>query len=135
MSFTFCGYTFRPRKAYNDRQKRVFTSFQPAVAPDKLTGMSHRVTAWRLSRHTTWTLDDLAEWVNPIVRGWFTYYTRFYATAMIPLCRRLDRHLMRWARRKYKRLSRSEGRARAWLQGVRQRALSLFAHWRLRYST
>jgi hypothetical protein len=135
VSFTFCGYTFRPRKAYNNQRKQTFTSFLPAVAPDKLTGMSRKVTSWRLARRTTWTLDDLAEQVNPVLRGWLTYFTRFSATAVIPLCRRIDQHLMRWAQRKYKRLARSNQRARAWLHSVRQRAPNLFAHWKLRYTT
>lgn len=52
---------------------------------------------------------------------------------VIPLCERIDRHLMRWARRKYKRLERSDRRARAWLKGVHQAAPRLFAHWELRY--
>src|SRR5664279_2577014 len=33
VSFTFCGFTFRPRRAYNTKEGQVFTSFLPAVAP------------------------------------------------------------------------------------------------------
>jgi RNA-directed DNA polymerase len=54
---------------------------------------------------------------------------------VIPLCWRVDRHLMHWARRKYKRLERGDRRAREWLCGVRERAPRLFAHWDLRYTT
>ena len=43
VSFTFCGYMFRPRKAYNKRTGKTFTGFLPAVAPEKLTLMSRRV--------------------------------------------------------------------------------------------
>ena len=57
----------------------------------------------------------------------------FYPSAVIPIGKRIDRHLVRWARWKYKRLSRSDKRAREWLQGVRQRAPGLFTHWALRY--
>jgi hypothetical protein len=59
----------------------------------------------------------------------------FYPSAVIPIGKRVDRHLMRWARWKYKRLERGEERARAWLKGVRQRSPNLFAHWTLRYTT
>ncbi len=135
VSFTFCGYTFRPRKAYSTARKMAFTSFLPAVAPGKLTAISRRVTAWQLQRRTSLTLNDLAAGMNPVLRGWLTYYTAFYQTAVIPLCKRVDRHLMRWARRKYQRLKHSQRRARAWLKGVRKRAPGLFAHWQLRYTT
>ena len=96
--------------------------------------MSRRVRSWRLSRRTTLTLDDLARGINPLVGGWLAYFTRFYPTLVIPLCKRIDRHLMRWARQKYKRL-RSDKQARAWLIGVRTRAPGLFAHWQLAYGS
>ena len=135
VSFTFCGYMFRPRKAYNEIRKKAFTGFLPAVAPGKLTDMSRKAASWRLHRRTTQTLDDLAREVNPVLRGWLAYFTVFYPTAVKPIGMRMDRHLMRWARRKYKRLERSGKRARAWLCGVRKRSPGLFAHWALRYTT
>jgi len=30
-----------------------------------------------------------------VLRGWFAYFTEFYPSAVIPLCKRIDRHLMR----------------------------------------
>ena len=49
ISFTFCGYTFRPRKAYNPRLHVAFTGFMPAVSPEKLMAMSRRVCSRRLN--------------------------------------------------------------------------------------
>jgi group II intron reverse transcriptase/maturase len=133
VSFTFCGFTFRPREAFDKVRKESYTGFLPAVAPGKLTDISRKAASWRLHRRTNSTLEDLAEEVNPAVRGWLNYFTVFYPSAVTPIGKRMDRHLMRWARRKYKRLERSEKRARAWLTGVRKRAPGLFAHWALRY--
>ena len=130
ISFTFCGYTFRPRKAYNKRTGKTFTGFLPAVAPEKLALMSRRVAGWRLHRRTTLDLEDLAAEVNLVLRGWFGYFTAFHQNAVIPLCQRIDRHLVRWARWKYKRLERSGRRAWAWLAGVRSRNPEMFVHWR-----
>jgi Group II intron, maturase-specific domain len=84
-------------------------------------------------QRTTLTLDDLAGVVNPVLRGWLAYFTVFYPSAVIPIGKRIDSHLVRWARWKYKRLRRSDKRAREWLKGVRQRAPGLFSHWALRY--
>src|SRR5258707_573088 len=135
MSFTFCGYAFRPRKAFNKAEGRAFTRFLPAVDPGKLTDMSRKVASWKIHRRTTLTLNDLARGVNPALPGWLNYFTVFYPSMVIPLCWRVDRHLMHWARRKYKRLERGDRRAREWLCGVRQRVPRLFAHWELRYTT
>ena len=130
VSFTFCGYTFRPRKAYNQRRHVAFTGFMPAVSAGKLTLMSRRVASWRIHRRVNLTLDDLAAGINQVLRGWLAYFTTFYPSAVSPLCDRIDRHLMRWARWKYKRLQRSGKRARAWLTGVQTRTPELFVHWR-----
>ena len=130
VSFTFCSYMFRPRKAYNNRRRVTFTGFLPAVSPGKLTLMSRRVASWRIHRRVNLTLEDLAAPINQRLRGWLAYFTAFYPSAVGPLCQRIDRHLVRWARWKYKRLERSDKRARAWLRGVRSRAPELFVHWR-----
>jgi RNA-directed DNA polymerase len=130
VSFTFCGYTFRPRKTANKSQGVAFTGFLPAVSPGKLTQMSRRAASWRIHRRVNLTLDDLAAEVNPVLRGWLAYYAAFYPSAVTPLCHRIDLHLVRWARRKYKRLERSGRRARTWLLGIRLRDPELFVHWR-----
>jgi RNA-directed DNA polymerase len=49
---------------------------------------------------------------------------------MIPLLLRINTYLMRWARKKYKRLKGFK-RLKAWWNRVVQRAPNLFAHWRL----
>jgi RNA-directed DNA polymerase len=130
VSFTFCGYTFRPRKTANQRQGVSFTGFLPAVSAGKLTTMSRRVASWRIHRRVNLTLEDLAAAINLRLRGWLAYFTAFYPSAVTPLCHRIDLHLVRWARRKYKRLERSGRRARAWLCGVRLREPAMFTHWR-----
>lgn len=142
MSFTFLGYTFRPREAFNHTRKVKFTSFLPAASRDKQTAFSRRVRAWRLHRRTDLTIAELANGhkdedgtqlspgINPVTAGWFNYFTVFYPTAVDPLRERIDHHLVRWVRRKYKR-RRTNNQARTWLDGVRQRAPDLFAHWRV----
>jgi hypothetical protein len=119
--------------AFDKNRKQVYTGFLPAVAPEKLTEMSRKIAAWRIHRRTNQTLNEIARWLNPVLRGWLNYFTVFYPSMVIPLCERIDRHLMRWARRKYKRLERSDKRAREWLKSVRELAPRLFAHWALRY--
>jgi hypothetical protein len=49
---------------------------------------------------------DLATLVNPIIRGWVTYYGSFYRTELRPTLKRIDLYVIRWARRKFKRLRR-----------------------------
>jgi RNA-directed DNA polymerase len=127
-SFTFLGYTFRPRQAQS-RQGQTFTSFLPAMSRDKLIDKGRQVHRWRLDLRTNGTLADLAEAINPIVRGWMNYWGHFYRSQMIPLLQRINTYLVRWARKKYKRLKGFK-RLKAWWARVVQRVPNLFAHWR-----
>jgi RNA-directed DNA polymerase len=128
-AFTFLGYAFRPRLA-KSRHGHHFVSFLPAVSKDAVKAMSREVRSWHLARRSDKTLDDLARMFNSIVQGWINYYGRFYKSGLLSFLRRLNRHLARWACRKFKRLRRRERRAMAWLAGVARRAPRLFAHWR-----
>ena len=60
----------------------MFTGFLPAVSKDALKRMSEEVRSWRIHLRTATELQDLAAWINPIVRGWMTYYGRYYRTAL-----------------------------------------------------
>ena len=126
-SFTFLGYAFR-RRAAQDAEGRVFNGFLPAVSKDAMKKMNRVVHSWRLHNWTTLSLNELAAWVNPVVSGWLNYYGRYYRTAMRPLLRRINAYILRWVRKKYRRL-RSWKRALAWWQTVVQRAPKLFTHW------
>ena len=87
VTFTFCGYAFRPRRSWYKIRGKARTGFLPAVATGKLTDMSRKVASWRLHRRTTWSLKDLAEEVNPALRGWLNYFTAFYPSELPPLGR------------------------------------------------
>jgi RNA-directed DNA polymerase len=126
-SFTFLGYTFRARNTLNRSGTSMFTGFLPAVSKDALKRMSGEVRSWRIHLRTATELQDLAAWINPIVRGWMTYYGRYYRTALDRLLRRINTYLMRWAQQKYRRL-RPFRKARRWWQDLTERQPHLFAH-------
>lgn len=126
-SFTFLGYTFRPRKARR-KDGTKFTSFLPAISPEALKAKSARLRELRIHRHTNLTLEDLAGWLNPIVAGWMRYYGRYYRSALYPLLRRVNVYVRRWAGKKYKRL-RTYKRFKQWWVRLLKREPGLFAHW------
>jgi RNA-directed DNA polymerase len=127
-SFTFLGYTFQPRGA-KDRDGKLYVNFLPAVSKDALVKMGAEIRSWRLHLRTGHDLDGLAKWLNPIVAGWMNYYGRFYRSRLYHLLQRINTYLMRWARKKYKRLRGYRRFARWWL-GIVKREPELFAQWR-----
>ncbi len=128
VSFTFLGYTFRARKAPTRNGRSMFAAFLPAVSRDALKKMGGEVRHWRINLRTTSDIEELAEWMNPVIRGWMTYYGKFYRTELNGLLRRINTYLVRWARRKFRRL-RSFKRARRWWNGLLRRQPGLFTHW------
>lgn len=128
VSFTFLGFTFRPRVAIN-RQKRAFTNFLPGVSADALKRMRKEVRGWRIHRQTPGTLVELAQQYNPKIRGWWNYFGAFYRTAMRGLSQYIDQKLELWARRKYKTLSRNKQRSAGWLRKMKNETPRMFSHW------
>src|SRR4051794_3335553 len=126
-SFDFLGYTFRGRMARGPRG--YFMSFAPAIASTARKALSQTIRAWHLRRRTGSDLSSIAAEINPQVRGWIGYYGAFYRSELHFLAWRIDQHLVRWARHKFKRLRYSPVRAWAWLAAVKQREPGLFAHW------
>ncbi len=127
-SFTFLGYTFRARKAPTRDGTSMFSAFLPAVSRDALKEMGSEVRRWRINLRTTSDIGELAQWMNPVIRGWMSYYGRFYRTELHGLLRRINTYLVRWARRKFRRL-RAFKRAKRWWNGLLRRQPALFAHW------
>jgi group II intron reverse transcriptase/maturase len=126
-SFTFLGFTFRAR-AMRSRHGNVFTGFGPAISKDALKKISAEVRSWRLHTHTTLTEKDLARWINPVIQGWMNYYGMFYKTALYPLLRRINGYLMRWLRKKYKRLRTFKKAHAAWERVTAQHP-RFYAQW------
>jgi RNA-directed DNA polymerase len=128
-SFDFLGYTFRARLARGPRG--YFVSFSPAISKSARKAVGQQIRAWHLNRRSGSDLSDLAEAINPQIRGWINYYGRFYRSELYFLAWRIDQHLARWAMHKFKRFRGKFLRAMQWLRKVHQHQPHLFAHWQL----
>lgn len=126
-SFTFLGFTFRPRGA-RAKDGRRFLSFMPAISKDALKKISAKVRSWRLHHRTGHTFADLARMINPMVRGWMNYYGAFYRSALYPLLTRINAYLMRWVRKKYRRYRGRKASQQAWARVTTQYP-RFIAHW------
>ena len=131
MSFDFLGYTFRPRLAENGQRGEWFTNWLPAVSHRSMRSMNEKMRKWEVLKRRDNTLQEIAEAINPVLRGWINYYGKFYKTKLKKFMHILNVKLATWARRKYKNLRASEMKAIRWLHGVTRRQPNLFAHWAL----
>ena len=128
VSFDFLGYTFRPRRVV-DGYGRIRTGFTPAVSRLSMKTMRQSMRRWHLPLRSELSLADLAWMTAPRIRGWIAYYCRFRGSEFQPVAEHLDRIIVRWAMRKYKRLRGHKSRAFAWLGRIKQKHPAMFAHW------
>ena len=89
--------------------------------------------SWKLYSKLQWKVNQIAEEINPQVRGWYNYYTKFGKTEFRRVMRHLNDKLARWAIRKYKEFKKHPRKAYAWLENLSRRETGMFAHWSLGY--
>ena len=129
-TFDFLGYTFRPRRSKN-RWGKCFINFSPAVSNAASKAMRQTIRGWRMQLKSDVGIDDLSRMFNPVIRGWINYYGCFYKSQLYAVLRHMNRALMNWARRKYKKLARHKRRASSWLGRLAGNRPELFAHWQM----
>lgn len=128
-AFDFLGYTFRRRGCKDSKAGLIFLGFAPAVSKHALKEMRRKIRKTRIRSRTDWSLNEIAGFINPVVRGWLSYYGAFYRSEMYRLIRHVNKTLVRWAMRKYKSLRFSKHRAVALLERIAQQKPDLFVHW------
>ena len=95
IKFDFLGYTFQPRRAKN-RWGKFFVSFLPAISTKAAKAIRKTIREWRMaSTRNNQRLEDLARFINPVVRGWMNYYGRFYRSKCVQVLRHFNEALGR----------------------------------------
>jgi RNA-directed DNA polymerase len=129
VEFTFLGFTFCQR-TIRTKHGQIMLGFVPAISRQAIKTIGRTIRWWRLGRCTALDIHQIARWINPIVAGWINYYGRFYKSLVLVLLRRINKHLERWARRKYKRLRARPVETRQRIRQFAETHRGLFIHWR-----
>jgi RNA-directed DNA polymerase len=131
VKFDFLGYCFRPRHAKNLRSSKTFCSFLPAVSASALKSMRATIRDLGIRHRTHLSMDDIAEQLNPLLRGWIEYYGRYMPWALRPLLRHVNQTLRAWMMRKFKRFMGRKIKATLSLERVSRERPGLFVHWKI----
>jgi RNA-directed DNA polymerase len=129
-SFDFLGYTFRPRRSKN-RHGKHFINFSPAMSGQAGKAIRQEVRSWDIPVRSDKSIFDLANMFRAQIQGWINYYGKFYKSEMYKTLRHINRKLVFWATRKFKKLRKHKRRAEHWLGKVSEKFPNLFPHWRL----
>ena len=136
VTFDFLGFAFRPRLVTNALNGNLFCGFNPAVSPSALKAMRSTIRDLNLRRRTHASMTDIARVLNPLLRGWIAYYGRYSPSALRPLFQHVNKTLLGWLRRKFKRYKQHKTLAGRFLEKLaRYTCANLFVHWRIAMSS
>ena len=90
-SFDFLGYTFTRRLCKNRKRNSMFVNFTPAISKEALKSMRLKIRKLQVRRRSGLSIIQLANWLNPLIRGWMSYYGRYYKSALYGMCRHVNK--------------------------------------------
>ena len=126
-SFDFLGYTFRRRLA-KGKHGNFFQTFSPAVSKSSAKSFRDKI---RVIRHgcKTLSLEEYAQKINPIIRGWMNYFMKFGSREARKQIDYVNMTMVQWLIRKYKGIRHSKGKAWRMLARLSKAQPELFYHW------
>ncbi|AZU60839.1 group II intron reverse transcriptase/maturase [Neobacillus mesonae] len=128
IEFDFLGYTFR-RIFIKDRLGRLQFNFLPSVSKKSGKSFRSKIKAMNIHKFTGCNIQIIAEMINPMIRGWLNYFTKYNPSAVKYSIDCVNRRLTKWAMCKYKRFRGHRKRAETWLKALAKREPSMFPHW------
>lgn len=129
-SFTFLSYSFQPRrKRDSSGGNKSYMIFAPAISNKAKTFVREAIRAILIPRWTDQTMEGFAKLLNPKIRGWVNYYTKFYRQEMLKVFCYLNERIRKWIKNKYKLASNRQIIAK--YKTIQRGQPALFYHWRL----
>jgi len=125
IEFTFLSYDFKPRKA-KGKMGKEFTSYLPAISNKAKFHIYSEIHGWRLLHRTGKTIMEIARSLNPVIRGWLNYYGLYGKRELARTLENINKHLVSWIRRKYKKYKHKPVQARNLLKKISMHNGDLF---------
>lgn len=101
-SFTFLSYTFQPRTIKNKFKAQRLLVFSAAISQQAKTSIRMKIRETLKIRWSEKSLSWFAEKLNPKIRGWVNYYTRFNRDEAHNVFYYLNDLIRKWIKNTYK---------------------------------
>jgi group II intron reverse transcriptase/maturase len=129
VKFDFLGYSFQPRTAYSKKKGNLFLGYDCAISIGSRKRIADKLEELNVNKLTFKSIVGVAQYLNPMIRGWVHYYGKFKMYELTKVFRLLSKRLVWWARKRYKRYKTSIRKGYKWLATVRKQFPTLFYHW------
>jgi RNA-directed DNA polymerase len=133
VKFDFLGYSFQPRSTNSRTTSGMFLGFDCAISISSRKRIADKLGELRVEKLRFKSIVGVAQYLNPMIRGWINYYGKFRISMLHKVFRLLNQRLVRWVRKRYKRYKTSLRRGFQWLKRVQEQYPTLFYHWQFRF--
>lgn len=128
-SFTFLGYGFQPRNIKSKWGGKRLVVFTAAISQKAKKGIREQLRQWFHPQWSSVPLDRFAARLNPRIRGWINYYTRFNRSLALKVFCYLNRLIRQWISNTYKIVNKSKLQKK--YREIQKAEPTLFYHWKL----
>jgi len=133
VKFDFLGFSFQPRMTKSKKTKGLFLGFDCAISIRSRKRIADKLGELIVEKLSFKSIVGIAQYLNPMIRGWINYYGKFRRSELHKVFRLLTNRLLRWARKRYKRYKTSLSKAYKWYKRIRKQFPYLFYHWQVGY--
>ena len=132
VKFDFLGFSFQPQSKAS-RNGGLFLGYDCSISKRNYSRMLKTLKDLKFDRWTGATLQDIAEELNPKIRGWMGYYEKFSKWSLKRVFYKLHNRLVKWILNKYKRFKGSIRRGFDYLRKIYKHYPYIFYHWSVGY--
>lgn len=133
VKFDFLGYSYQPRTSKSNKTKGMYLGYDCGISISSRKRIADKLEELKVERMTSNSIVGVATLINPLIRGWINYYGKFRRSLLYKVFKLLNKRLVRWARKRYKRYKTSINRAYKWFERVKEQYPNLFYHWQMGY--
>lgn len=133
VKFDFLGYSYQPRTSKSNKTKGMYLGYDCGISISSRKRIADKLEELKVERMTSNSIVGIATLINPLIRGWINYYGKFRRSLLHKVFKLLNKRLVRWARKRYKRYKTSINRAYKWFERVKEQYPNLFYHWQMGY--
>jgi group II intron reverse transcriptase/maturase len=132
VQFDFLGFSFQPIRN-KLKAGGSFLQFDCKMSRKSKVRITQELKKLAFHNKSQWSLQGIANLLNPKIRGWIQYYGRISKRSLKPVFYYLHQRTIRWVLNKYKSFKGSKVKAIACLRAIGKSYPNLFYHWEVGY--
>ena len=132
VQFDFLGFSFQPLR-FKLKGGGSFLQFDCKMSRKSKVRITGELSKLAFHNKSQRGIQDLANLLNPKIRGWVQYYGKISRRSFQPVFYYLHHRLIIWISNKYKSFKGSKINAVKWLRHISKSCPNLFYHWELGY--